>query len=154
MPNRKKIAPLDGPGGHKIWTFNATRGGWELHRLPAVNPINIAAGGFTVHAAGVMLPMVPQYVLIGFGVALSVLLRGRLAAFVMASSNVVVVPVIIRFVPDGAAHLERIDYANLGPVLTMVACLASAELLRVLYGRWSWNLCIPVPLVPKAAQPV
>lgn len=70
----------------------------------------------------------------------------------MASSNVAVVPVIVRFVPHGAEHLERIDQANFGPVLTMVACLAGVELLCILYRRWSWNLCIPVPLVPKAAQ--
>ncbi|WP_431236038.1 hypothetical protein ACQ856_30115 (plasmid) [Mycolicibacterium psychrotolerans] len=136
-----------------MWTFNARRGGWELHRLPEVNPVNVAAGGLLTHLGGIALPTVSQYVLIALGVALSVVLRGRLGALLMAGGNVAVVPVIVRYLPHGGEHLERIDYANFGPVLTMVGCLAGLELLRVLYRRWSWNLCIPVPLVPKAAQP-
>ncbi|MGB3486007.1 MAG: hypothetical protein WBB07_27780 [Mycobacterium sp.] len=135
-----------------MWTFNSARGGWELHRLPEVNPVNVAAGGFLTHLGGIALPMVSQYLLIASGVLISMVLRGRLGAFLMASANVAIVPVIVRYIPDGAEHLARIDHANFGPVLTLVACLAGAELLRVLYRRWSRNLCIPVLLVPKTTQ--
>lgn len=152
MPNGHKIALPELPAGQKMWTYNSNRGGWELHRLPEVNPVNVAAGGFLTHLGGIALPTMSQYALIAIGVVASVALRGRFGAFMMASSNVAVVPVIIRYVPNGPEHLERIDHANFGPVFAMVMCLAGIELLRVLYRRWSWNLCIPVPLVPRAAR--
>lgn len=153
MPNSKKIAPSRQLSSEKMWTFNPSRGGWELHRLPAVNPVNVASGCLLTHLGGIALPTTSQYLFVIIGVVFSLMVRHRQAQLLMASSNVVVVPVIIRWVPGGAEHLARIDYANLGPVLAMVFCLASAELLRVLYARWDWNLCLPVPLVPKAAQP-
>jgi hypothetical protein len=118
-----------------------------------VNPVNVASGCLLTHLGGIALPTTSQYFFVIIGVVFSLVLRHRLAQLLMASSNVVAVPVIIRWAPDGAEHLARIDYANLGPVLAMVTCLASIELLRVLYARWDWNLCLRMPLVLKAAQP-
>jgi hypothetical protein len=153
MPNNKKIPPPRQRDDARKWTFNPSRGGWELHQLPEVNPVNAASGCLVTHLGGIAVPTMSQYVLVAIGVVISLGLRHRLLQLIMACSNVVAVPVIVRWVPDGAEHLARIDYANLGPVLIMVACLAGTELLRVIYARWDWNLCLPVPLVPKGVQP-
>lgn len=152
MPNSKKMAAAGDDGGNNIWRFNPSRGGWELLRLPAVNPVNVASGCLLTHLGGIALPTVSQYVLILIGVIFSLTLRHRLAQLVMASSNVVAVPVIVHWVPGGAQHLARIDHANLFPVIAMVGCLAGLELLRVLYARWSKNLCLPVLVVLKATR--
>ncbi len=142
---RKKHAP------NKCWEFDPVRNMWMLIRIPEVHPANMTAGYLLTHVGGVVFPEVSLYVFAAVGMLLSVAVQKHLFRLITGAASIAAVPVIVRVVDDGAAHVARIDWANLGPVGVIIGCVAVVELLRRLYPRCKFTVCLPAYVTPKTA---